>query len=208
MDGEPRVFIVAGDAKARRALAVRMESLELEAAAFRTPDEFFGVHAPASAGCMLLHVSAEASELDLLQDLGPRETHLPVVVIASRGDVPTAVRAMQLGAMNFLEESCSDDRLAAAIGDALRWDSENRRRLTHVQHVRRRLARLAQPHRAVLDLLLAGKSNREIAIELKRSVRTIEERRSTVMETMRARSFAELVRLAMLVEEPGGPGRK
>ena len=200
MDNEPAVFLVAGDARARRALATRLSTLGPQTKTFRSTEEFFQVYAPGCAGCVLLDVSGSPVDLDLLQHLGQRGDHLPVVVISGQGDIPTAVRAMKLGALDFLEQSCSDARLAKAVEEALRWDADNRRRISQVEHVRRRLARLAPGHRNVLDMLVAGKSNREIAAELQLSVRSIEVRRAKVMQTMRARSLAELVRLTIIVE--------
>jgi FixJ family two-component response regulator len=128
-----------------------------------------------------------------------------MIVIAAEADVPTAVRAMKLGVFDFLEKKCPARQLKETIREALRWDRENRRRIARVHSARRRLAALTPGQRAVLDLLLAGYGNREIAAELELSVRAIEVRRAKVMEVMRARSLAELVRLAMVGE---GGGRK
>ena len=200
MDNEPIVFLVAGDAKARRFLKARLSTLGPQSKTFRSTDEFLHVYAPGCAGCVLLDVSGSPVDLDLLPHLGQRGSHLPVIAISEHGSISTAVRAMKLGAMDFLEQSCSDARLAETIEEAFRWDADNRRRITQVEHIRRRLSRLATGHREVLDLLVAGKSNREIAAELELSVRSIEVRRAKVMQTMRARSLAELVRLTMIVE--------
>jgi FixJ family two-component response regulator len=113
-------------------------------------------------------------------------------------DVETVVRAMKRGAFDFLLETCSDRQLRTAVDDAFRWDSQQRRHIAHVQSIRRRLKQLPPPLRDVLDLLLEGKSNREIADELGLSVRSIEVRRSKVMRTMRARTLAALVRQTLV----------
>ena len=124
-------------------------------------------------------------------------------MIATEADVPTAVGAMKLGVFDFLEKKCPAKQLKEAVREALRWDTENRRRIARIHGARRRLAALTPGQRAVLDLLVAGKGNREIAAELKLSVRAIEVRRAKVMEITRAQSLAELVRLAMVGEGEG-----
>ena len=103
-------------------------------------------------------------------------------------------------------ETCSERRLRAAVDEAFSWDAARRKHLAHVQSIRRRLNQLAPPLRDVLDLLLKGKSNREIADELGLSVRSIEVRRAKVMQTMKARTLAALVRQALLVYG-AGPSR-
>jgi len=126
-----------------------------------------------------------------------------VVAISDRADVPTAVAAMKLGARDFLEASCPDRRLAKAIEESLRWEVEHRRQIVLVERIRRRRDLLQRGCREVLDMLVAGRSNRQMAEELGLSVRAVEERRGKVMRTMRARSLGELVRLALTAD--GGP---
>ena len=121
-----------------------------------------------------------------------------MIGIAAEADVETAVLAMKRGAFDFLLETCSDQRLRAAVDEAFRWDAVQRRLIARVQSIRRRLKQLAPPLRDVLDLLLKGKSNREIADELGMSVRSIEVRRAKVMQTMKARTLAALVRQTLL----------
>ena len=168
-------------------------------------EEFFALAGPAGGACILLDVSQPATELDLLGRLGPPESHLPVVGISNAASVATAVEAMKLGARDFLEASCPERRLGKALEDAFRWEAEHRRQIALVARVRRRRDSLNPGCRQVLDLLLAGRSNRQMAEDLDLSVRAVEERRAKVMRTMRAHSLAELVRLALLVEG-GGPG--
>jgi DNA-binding NarL/FixJ family response regulator len=114
-------------------------------------------------------------------------------------DVETAVLAMKRGTFDFLLETCSDQRLWDTIDEAFRWDAAQRKYVAYVQSIRRRLKQLTPPLHDVLDLLLKGKSNREIAGELALSVRAIEVRRAKLMQAMKARTLAALLRQTVLV---------
>ncbi|KKK87868.1 hypothetical protein LCGC14_2748910, partial [marine sediment metagenome] len=135
------------------------------------------------------------------------ETHLPIILVSAHGDVPTVVRAMKAGALNFLEKPCRDQELWEALQEALRRNEENRKRLMYNAVVRRRIARLTPGERDVLTSLVDGKSNKLIATELGLSVRTIEVRRAKLMKKMKAKSLAELVRLALPAEFSFGKPR-
>lgn len=200
MDAESTVFIIAGDSKSRRSLVVRMQGLQQSAVACRSADEFFDILDPAMVGCVLLAVSQPTADLDLLRQLAQPGNRLPLIVISPPGDVATAVLAMKLGAVDCLEESCSNSRLFDAIDEAMRWAAQHRRHINQTETIRRRLTRLDAGHRSVLDRIVVGKTNSEIAGELELSVRAIEVRRAKVMTTMRAKSLADLVRQTLIVE--------
>ncbi len=199
MDVEPVVFVISGDSKVRRNLSVRLKQLGCDWRLCHSPANFQQNSSPHDAGCILLHVAHVEIDLVWLTAPGQPEHHWPVIGIAAEADVETAVQAMKRGAFDFLLESCSDQRLRAAVDEAFRWDAVQRKHISHVQAIRRRLKQLTPPLRDVLELLLKGKSNREIADELGRSIRSIEARRAKVMETMKARTLAALVRQALLV---------
>jgi two-component system response regulator FixJ len=200
VDRESIVFIVGGDSRARRALAARVAWLDMPAKVCRSADEFFAIVRPADAGCLLLSISSPTVDLEILQRQGDEAVHLPVVAISELRDISLAVTAMKLGARDFLEQSCPDEQLAEAIEESLRWHASQRRHILRVQSIRRRLLRLDAGHREVLNLVVRGRPNREIAAELKLSARSIEVRRARIMQTMRAHSLAELVRQMTLVE--------
>jgi FixJ family two-component response regulator len=199
-NSEPTIFLVAGAPVARRALARRMQTMRLPVQVCDSGEELFEVEAGRRPGCVLLDISRPAGDLELLARLKEMGTGLPVVAIATGANVPLAVRAMKVGACDFLENSCSDEALGQAIQDAVRRSHEHQRQNGRIENIRRRLARLTPGQREVLDLLLAGYSNPQIATELELTVRAIEARRAKVMKTMRARSLAELVRLAVTAE--------
>jgi FixJ family two-component response regulator len=202
VNSEPKVFIVAGDSTARRELTAWVESLDLPAEACRSADEFLAVYRPRSAGCILLSVGVPSVDLELLRRLGPGDSHLPVIAVAKGVDVSTVVQAMKLGVRDFVERSTGDERLAEAVHEALAWDAQNRRRIARAEGVRRRLAQLNHGQHQVLDLLMTGRSNPQIAQELGLSTRSIEVRRGKIMRTMGARSVIELVRRVLSVGPP------
>jgi two-component system response regulator FixJ len=192
--GTPTVLIVDDDPAIRRSLATLVETLHVQARAFASAEEFLEAYDSANPGCVLLDVRIPgASGLELLERLVGDEARLPVVVLTGYGDVPTAVRAMRLGALNFLEKPYRDQQLWEAIQEALRWDAANRSRLAHAEEIRQRMARLTAGERDVLDYLVQGNSNKAIAARLGLSVRAVEVRRAKVMQKMGADSLAEVV---------------
>ena len=199
MDAEPVVFVISGDSKTRRNLSLRLEKLGYIPRLCHSLEDFQQNASPHDAGCILLHVAHAEIDLDWLAELGQPEDHWPVIGIAADADMETAVLAMKRGACDFLLEGCGDKRLQAGVDEALRRDTARRKHIALVQSIRRRLRQLAAPLRDVLELLVRGKSNREIAEALGKSVRSIEVRRAKVMRAMKARTLAALVRQAILV---------
>ena len=199
-DAEPVVFLICDNSKTRRQLAVRLKQLGYDAQPYNSADEFQKRSFATNAGCVLLFLTDPDGELEWLKEAGPCDGHWPVIALAADADVETAVRAMKNGAFDFLLESCGDGRLEAAIDEAFRSDAVCRRQTATVQSIRRRMEQLPPTLRAVLDLLLKGKSNREIAEELDLSERAIEDRRAKLMQAMKARSFVSLVRQALLAD--------
>ncbi len=206
MGVEAVVFVISGDSKVRRSLALRLKQLGCDGRLSHSLQDFQRNSSPHDAGCILLHVAHADTDLAWLSTLGEQECHWPVIGIAAKADVETAVLAMKRGAFDFLLETCSDRRLRAAVDEAFAWDAVWRQHIAHVQSIRRRLKQLATPLRDVLDLLLKGWSNREIADVLGLAVRTIEVRRAKVMHTMKARTLVALARQA-LVAQGVGPWR-
>ena len=198
------VFIIAGEAATQRNLADRIESLRLSLRVCRSADELLAAPLPSGPACVLAAMPHRGDgDLTWLERLTRRAQRLPIVVIATGAEVPTAVAAMKLGIVDFLEMKCTQGELVAAVREALRCDAEGRRRTARTATIRRRLARLTPGQREVLEGLLAGKRNRQIAAELELSVRAIEVRRAKVMDVMRAGSLAELIRLAVLADGEG-----
>ena len=175
-------------------MLLRLKQLRFKTHLCHAPEDFQEGSSPRQPGCILLDVTRAEIDLEWLETLGPHDAHWPVIGIAATADVETAVLAMKCGAFDFLLASSDDQRLKDAICEAFRWDAEQRKHIAQVQSIRRRLQGLSAVQREVLDLLLKGKSNPEIARELGVSVRSIEVRRAKVMETLKARNVAALVK--------------
>jgi two-component system response regulator FixJ len=199
LDNDSTVFIVDNDSDVRKSLVALMRSMELESRAFQSAAEFLDAFDPMQAGCLLLDVRLPGmSGLQLLKLVNDRAVCLPAVVISARGDVPTVVRAMRAGALNFLEKPCSDQAIRESIQEALKWNAANRRRMVRVAKIRRRLEQLTQGEYNVLDRLMEGKPNKTIAADLCLSVRAVEVRRSKLMRKMKADSLVDLIQMKML----------
>ena len=201
METEPTVFVIDDEASIRHALLTLLRSMRLQAEAYESAQQFLDALDRTRPGCILLDVRMPGvSGLELLEQFGREEVPLPVIVMSAYGDVPTVVRAMKAGALDFLEKPCRDQQLWEAIQEALRWESRHRQQFALRANVRRRLQRLTPGEHDVLRLVIDGWVNRAMANHLKLSVRTIEVRRAKLMKKMKAQSVAELVRLTMLAE--------
>jgi two-component system, LuxR family, response regulator FixJ len=198
MDKEPTVFILDDDSAVRQALTLSIRSMQLRVEAFESSEQFLGCFDRDQPGCLLLDVRMPGiSGLEVLDRFRRENICLPTVVISAFGDVPTVVRAMRAGALNFLEKPWREQQLWEAIHEAVSWDATHRRQLTARAKVLRRLERLTPGERSVLRSLLDGRSNKSIAEQLDLSVRTIEVRRAKVMKKMKADSLARLIRLTL-----------
>ena len=138
------------------------------------------------------------SGLELQRKLLHDKVMIPVIFVTGHANVPMAVDAMQLGAVNFLEKPVQEQALWNSIRKAFEIDAQHRRRRARRQRAEQRLSRLTHGEREVLDLILEGKMNKEIAAELSLSTRTVEDRRAKLMKKMEASCVAELVQMVMM----------
>jgi len=207
LNNDQTVFIVDDDPEIRQSLTSLMRSMGLESEAFGSAKDFLDVFDPMRSGCLLLDVRLQdMSGLELLECINKQVVYIPVIVISAHGDVPTVVRAMRAGALNFLEKPCRDQVLWEAIQEGFKWNKANRRRLVQLVKVRHRLEHLTAGEYSVLEKLLEGKSNKTIAADLNVSVRTVEVRRAKLMQKMKANSLAELIQMATLTSFPKAEG--
>jgi len=195
---EPTVFLVDDDPAVLRSLTALVEVVFPKVKAYGSATEFLAAYQSPCPGCLVLDVAMPGlNGLELQRKLIQDKIDLPIVFITGHGNVQMAVNAMQAGAVNFLEKPFREQELWDSIRKALELDAQNRRRKARRQRVEERLALLSEGERAVLNLILEGKLNKEIAAELGLSNRTVEDRRARLMKKMGARSVAELVQLAM-----------
>lgn len=199
MNNEATVFLVDDNPSALRALTTTVKVVFPRVETFSSAAAFLAAYHPDRAGCLVLDVAMPGmSGLELQRRLIQDKVSLPVVFVTGHGNVPMAVEAMQMGAVNFLEKPVQEQQLWDSIRKALELDAKNRRRSARRRKVEEQLERLTAGERAVLNLILEGKLNKEIAAELKLSVRTIEDRRAKLMKKMDAKCLAELIQLVMM----------
>jgi two-component system, LuxR family, response regulator FixJ len=196
---KPVVYVLDDDDGMRNALATLIGTIGYDAVGFARPSEFLRDFDPQRPACLLLDVRMpEMSGLDVQRELNRRGAMIPVLLITGHGDVPMAVQAMKDGAFEFLQKPFRDQELIDGINRALRRDAENRQTQERNAEVNRRVATLTPREREVMDLVVDGRANKVIAIDLGLSERTVEIHRANVMEKMQAQSVAHLVKMHLM----------
>jgi two-component system response regulator FixJ len=193
-----KVYVIDDDAAMRDSLNFLLDSAGFEVTLFETAQQFLDALPALAFGCVISDVRMPGIDgIELLKRLRMLNSGFPIVVMTGHGDVPLAVEAMKLGAMDFLEKPFEDERLIAMIEAALRIAEPAAKSDAVAQDIAARVASLSPRERQVMDGLVAGLSNKLIAREYDISPRTIEVYRANVMTKMQAGSLSELVRLAM-----------
>jgi FixJ family two-component response regulator len=202
----PVVYVLDDDDGMRNALVALIGTIGHEPVAYSRPSEFLRDFDPERPGCLVLDVRMpEMSGLEVQQELNRRGAMVPVLLITGHGDVPMAVQAMKNGAFEFLQKPFRDQELIDGINRALRKDAEGREAIARVAEVKRRAETLSPREREVMRLVVDGRANKVIAIDLGLSERTVEIHRANVMEKMRAQSVAHLVKMSMLLDDDRNP---
>jgi RNA polymerase sigma factor (sigma-70 family) len=189
-----KVYIVDDDAMFARGLARLVSAAGWPVEVFASADDFLRGVDTGNAGCVLLDVRMPGMKgPELYRTMLAREMHLPVIFLTAHGDVPTSVDAMKLGAVDFLEKPVSCDVLVGTIRVAIaRGDRERARERERVE-MHARFEKLSRRENEVMQLVIAGRLNKQIAAELGISVKTVKAHRAKVMQKMRARSVPELL---------------
>jgi FixJ family two-component response regulator len=191
------VFLVDDDAGVLKALSRVLRARGYDVRPYASPQAFLADHDPAAPGCAVLDVTMPGLDgLALQQALTAGETHRPVIFITGKGDVPTSVRAMKAGAIDFLTKPVSDTDLVDAIARARAQDAKLREARSELDAITAKLARLTPREREVLSHVVAGRLNKQIAGDLGTVEKTIKVHRSRMMEKLGVRTVADLVRLA------------
>ena len=186
----PTVFVVDDYAPGRKSIARLLRTAGFAVTAFASAKDFLAQYDPETPGCLVLDLAMpEVSGLELQSIL------LPIIFLTSHGDIPKSVRAMKHGASDFLTKPVNDEDLLAAVRVAIEKDRALRREQAELSEIRARLATLTPREREVLEYVVAGKLNKQIAGELGTVEQTVKIHRAHVMQKMRVQSVAELVRL-------------
>jgi FixJ family two-component response regulator len=197
------VIIVDDDFRVREAISDLLASRNLESIALESAAEYLRFGNPDVPSCLVLDVSLpDIDGLELQTAIAPTQ-HPPIVFISGHGDIPSSVRAMKAGAIDFLTKPVNEDSLLQAINAALNRDRELRHHRAELAELEDRYASLTPRERDVLPLVVSGLLNKQAAAELGISEVTLQIHRSKVMHKMRARSIADLVRMAERLNLPG-----
>jgi two-component system response regulator FixJ len=201
------VHVIDDDEAVRQALAFELGSAGIEVRTHGSAVAFLEVAPTVHTGCIITDMRMpELNGIDLLRRLRELKHPVPVIVITAHGDIPLAVEAMRLGAVDFLEKPFEDEVLLASVRSALDRGDRDQRRQAERSNIEARLAALSNRERDVLKGLVAGHANKQIAYDLGISPRTIENYRANLMIKMQAGSLSDLVRMALIAEivDPNG----
>ncbi len=192
----PTVFVVDDYAPGRKSIARLLRTAGFAVTAFASAKEFLAQYDPETPGCLVLDLAMpEVSGLELQSILAGKSSLLPIIFLTAHGSVPKSVQAMKRGASDFLTRPVNDEDLLAAVRVAIEKDRALRREQADLSEIQARVARLTPREREVLEYVVAGKLNKQIAGELGTVEQTVKIHRAHVMQKMRVQSVAELVRL-------------
>jgi RNA polymerase sigma factor (sigma-70 family) len=191
---EQPVHIIDDDEALRDSLVWLLESTGLKVASYPSAEAFLKVWTPQLRGCLVLDIRMPGmSGLELHEKLNSMHSTLPVIFITGHGDVPMAVTALKKGAFDFIEKPFHDQDMLNLIEQCLERDRAEQDQRRQGAEAQRRIDQLTPREREVLELIVAGRLNKQIADDLGISIKTVEVHRARVMEKMGADSLAELV---------------
>jgi len=193
----PTVFVVDDDAAIRKAVSRLLRSAGIAVAVFESPTEFLAQLDPATPGCLVLDLAMPGFDgLRLQTTLRETGSTLPIIFLTGQGDVSKSVQAMKHGAFDFLTKPVNAKNLLQAIRAAIERDAVARRKQGALSEIRARLDTLTPRERELLEHVVAGKLNKQIACDLGITEATVKMHRARVMAKMKVQSVAELARLA------------
>jgi FixJ family two-component response regulator len=201
MSSTPVVSVVDDDEQVRESLAALIQSMDVEVEVYASGREFLDHYNPGQPGCIVLDLRMpQLNGQEVIDELNARQINTPVIMISGHGDIPAAVAAIKSGAVDFLEKPYPGSALMDSVRRAIARDAEQRESGNEKQLLLERYETLTADERQVLELTVAGKPDKAIALKLDLSLRTIQLRRASVMRKMHAHSRAELIGLAHRID--------
>jgi two-component system response regulator FixJ len=199
MPPDPMVHVIDDDDAVRESLEFLLRTAQIPVRTYDSATAFLDVLPAAESGCIITDVRMpDLSGIDLLRRLKELDVSMPVIVITGHGDVPLAVEAMKVGAVDFFEKPFDDEALIGAVRSALDRQEIAGKRNTELAEIRTKLDTLSGRERDVLQGLVAGHPNKTIAYDLGISPRTVEIYRANLMTKMNAASLSDVVRMAIV----------
>lgn len=199
------VYVVDDDPDIRNSVACLLGTVGLTPRLCASAQQFLDTYQEGIPSCVLLDVRMPGmSGLDLQARLLSEQIELPVIVVTGHADVPMAVRALKLGAFDFIEKPFNDQVILDRVQKAVQKDRVRCEKLADSFQIKERLDQLTRREREVMERVIAGESNKAIALSLGLSPKTVEVHRAHVMDKMRARSLAELVRIGVSASANAG----
>jgi len=194
---KPIVIIVDDDSSMRTMIARLLDSVGMKSISYSAPEEFLRTSPPNDPACVVLDVQMPGlSGLDLQRELAKAERQLPIVFMTGHGDIPMTVQAMKEGAVAFLTKPFRNQDLIDAVRQALNVDREARKQRDQLASLRKRYESLTAREREVFALVATGLLNKQIALQLGTTERTVKAHRGVMVQKMEADSVADLVRMA------------
>jgi len=195
-EAEPIVFVIDDDRMVREGLQSLIKSIGLRVETFASAPEFLAAKRPEAPACIVLDVRMPGiSGLDLQTKLGDEKIEIPIIFITGHGDIPMSVRAMKEGAHEFLTKPVRGQDLLDAVQKAIDSDRGLRKERAELNEIRTRFDSLTPREKEVLELVVGGLLNKQVADELGMSELTVKTHRAHVMEKTKAESLAHLVRM-------------
>lgn len=196
-----KVYVIDDAEEVRSSITLLMESVGLDVVAFSSADDFLSKYSTNFEGCILLDVRMPGmSGLELQEKLNKMGSSPPIIIISGHGDIPMAVKAVQAGAVNFVEKPFNEQEILDSVHRAFKIDSIRRGKNMMLESINEKIATLTAREKEVMYAISTGKRNKIIAADLNISLSTVEAHRGHVMSKMEAKSLSGLMRMVIYVE--------
>ena len=198
---QQQVFLIDDDEAVRDSMGMLLESSGISYRGFASASDFLDGYSSDLRGCLVLDIRMpEMDGLELQAILNGLDSTLPIIFITGHGDVPMAVEAMRLGALDFMRKPVNEPNLLERIDQALNHEIDLRKQTLEIQQSRLKFNSLTQRERQVFECVAQGQANKSVAVDLNISERTVEVHRAQVMKKLDVATLAQLVRIKILLE--------